>query len=386
MSDKQSVVLRILYLAAILYLFFVSLDMMGVAFKAFGREFAEALIQGTSNPFVGLFIGILATTLIQSSSTTTSMTVGMVASGVLTIEGAIPIIMGANIGTSVTNTLVSLAHVTRPVEFRRAFAAATVHDFFNWMAVLILFPVEYYFGFLYRTATFLEQVLEGGGGLQLFNPLKAVVEPTAEFVHGLTGSGAATLILALAGLFFALRGLVRLLKQLLSDKAEEVLHNTVFRSAWSGLAAGIVITVMVQSSSVTTSTVVPLVGAGVLTLAQIFPFTLGANIGTTVTPILAALSTGNAAALTVGLTHLMFNVTGTVLIYPFKPIRRIPIFLATKLGEMGARSRTLAGGYIVIVFFGIPLLLLFLFGDFSTQPAEPAAAPPSREAPAPQHG
>ncbi|HSR54044.1 MAG TPA: Na/Pi symporter [Acidobacteriota bacterium] len=385
MSEKQTVVLRVLTLGAILYIFFVALDLMGVAFKSFGREFAESLMEGTDNPFVGLFIGILATTLIQSSSTTTSMTVAIVAENGLTIEGAIPIIMGANIGTSVTNTLVSLAHVTRPEEFRRAFAAATIHDFFNWMTVLVLFPIEYQFHFLARTAQFLEKVLEGSGGLKLFNPLKAVVEPVAEGIHGIFDSGILTLVLALLGLFFALRGLVRMLRQLLSDKAEEILHKTLFRSAWHGLAAGTVITVMVQSSSVTTSTVVPLVGAGVLTLAQIFPFTLGANIGTTVTPILAGLSLGNPAAVTVGLSHLMFNITGGLIIFPFQPLRRIPIFLATKMGELGARSRTLAGAYILTVFFGIPLLLLFLFGDFSPAASEqPPPAPPAQEAPAPQ--
>ena len=109
-------------LLLLLYCFFLSLDMIGLAFKLFGKEFAQTLIETTTHPFVGLFIGLLATSLVQSSSTTTSMTVGMVAAGALTIEGAIPIIMGANIGTTVTNTLVSLAHFTRPQEFRRAFS------------------------------------------------------------------------------------------------------------------------------------------------------------------------------------------------------------------------------------------------------------------------
>ena len=88
----------------------------------------------TSNPLVGLFTGILATTLAQSSSTITSIAVGLVASRALTIEGAIPVVMGANIGTSVTNTLVSMGHITRKEEFRRALAGATVH--------LIRYPVK----------------------------------------------------------------------------------------------------------------------------------------------------------------------------------------------------------------------------------------------------
>ncbi|MGD2114225.1 MAG: Na/Pi symporter, partial [Acidobacteriota bacterium] len=115
---------RVALLALLLFAFFVGLDMMGLAFKLFGKGLAQEMIARTANPFVGLLVGILATSLVQSSSTTTSMTVGLVAAGALTIDGAIPIIMGANIGTSVTNTLVSLGHVTRREEFKRAFAGA----------------------------------------------------------------------------------------------------------------------------------------------------------------------------------------------------------------------------------------------------------------------
>lgn len=65
---------------------------------------------------------------------------------VIEVRPAIPIIMGANIGTTVTNTLVSLAHSMDPKEFRRAFSGATVHDVFNWLTVLILLPLEYFAG------------------------------------------------------------------------------------------------------------------------------------------------------------------------------------------------------------------------------------------------
>ena len=118
-----------------------------------------------NNPVVGLMAGILVTVLVQSSSTSTSIVVAMVGadskcstnfllcraemirnasflSTVLTVAQAIPIIMGANIGTSVTNTIVSFTQIANENEFRRAFAGATVHDMFNWLAVLVLFPVE----------------------------------------------------------------------------------------------------------------------------------------------------------------------------------------------------------------------------------------------------
>ncbi|MBU1147316.1 MAG: Na/Pi symporter [Candidatus Omnitrophica bacterium] len=131
LKDTLKIFTKAMLVLGFLYLFLVSIGLLGEAFKGFGKEFAENLLRMTSNPFVSLFIGILATSLMQSSSTTTSIVVGMVASGTITVGNAIPIIMGANIGTTVTNTLVSIGHITRREEFKRAIAGATVHDFFN---------------------------------------------------------------------------------------------------------------------------------------------------------------------------------------------------------------------------------------------------------------
>ncbi len=385
MTASRSALLRATWvraalLAGLLYLFFVGLDLMGLSFKLFGKGFAEQLIAHTTNPFIGLIIGILATTLVQSSSTTTSMTVALVAAGALTIEGAIPIVMGANIGTSVTNTLVSLAHASRPEEFRRAFAGATVHDFFNWIAVIVLLPVEIAFGYLQKTATFLESVLEGVGGIKLFDPLKAIVRPVAEAISALLGkSGALTLVAGVLLLFFALKFLVDFLKAIFSSRAESILHRTLFRSALPAMAAGMVITVMVQSSSITTSVAVPLVGAGIVTLEQIFPFTIGANVGTTVTAMLAALATGDPTAVSVAFSHLLFNLSGTLIVYPLKPIRRIPLRLARLLGDIGARSRVLAVAYIATLFYGLPFLALLVSGALARIEA-PAPEPPPQSA------
>merc|ERR1719487_639594 len=110
---------------------------MGLAGKG-----AAQLIGAVDNPVAGLSFGVLGTVLLQSSSTSTSIVVTMVAAGILTPNNAIPIIMGANIGTSVTNTIVSHVHITDINEFKRGFQGATVHDAFNFLTVLCLFPVE----------------------------------------------------------------------------------------------------------------------------------------------------------------------------------------------------------------------------------------------------
>jgi len=128
----------------LVYLLIMAVGMMSSGFQgaAGGKDAAKRLLEGVGdNPLMGLVLGILATAIVQSSSTVTSVVVGLVASG-LSVKTAVPMVMGANIGTAVTNTLVSMAHVTRPQEFRRAFAVATVHDIFNFMAVIIFLSLE----------------------------------------------------------------------------------------------------------------------------------------------------------------------------------------------------------------------------------------------------
>lgn len=358
-------VLQVLSLLLVLFLFFVSLELMGDSFKLMGEDFAQALLETTANPFVGLFIGILVTSLVQSSSTVTSMVVGIVAGGGLTVASAIPIVMGANIGTSVTNTIVSLGHITRKDEFSRAMAGATVHDFFNLLAVLILFPLELATGVIAHAAHWLEKGVVGFGGADLLSPVKVLTDPVVEGIIGLTNAnGIVVLLLGVGGLFIALRYLVKLLRVLLLGRSERLLHKYVFGKAGMAFLFGILITVMVQSSSITTSVMVPMVGAGIVTVAQIFPFVLGANIGTTITAILAALvlagggGAGGEAALTVAFAHLCFNVFGILLLWPIPFLRQVPVRLAEGLGRLAVRNRGYAFGYVALVFFILPILII----------------------------
>jgi sodium-dependent phosphate cotransporter len=126
---------------------------------------------------------------------------------------------------------------------------------------------------------------------------------------------------------------------------------------------GLVVTAMVQSSSITTSLLVPLAGASLITLEQAFPITIGANIGTTVTALLAALAvTGvNATAgITIALVHLLFNLSGTLLIYPVERIREIPLSAARWLADTVTESRRWAILYVIGFFYGLPALFAVL--------------------------
>ncbi|HHC07627.1 MAG TPA: sodium dependent phosphate transporter, partial [Actinobacteria bacterium] len=287
--------LRLVLVLGLLYLFLVGVRLLEVGIKAFGEGTAERLFEGVSNPLAALFVGVLATVMVQSSSVTTSTIVGLVGAGVLPLSTAVPMIMGANIGTTITNTVVALAHLRRSEEFRRAFVGATMHDFFNLLAVAALFPLELLTGFLHRGASALAHLFVGSAvGGTFDSPIKAQVKAGAKLVERLLAALfdhpavlAVALLLVGVGLIFAtLTFITKNMKALVAVRIERTLNAALSRSGTIGILVGIVVTVAVQSSSITTSILIPLIASGVLLARNAYPITLGANIGTTVTALI----------------------------------------------------------------------------------------------------
>ena len=327
---------------------------------------SSSFINATGSRFISLFIGVFATVLFQSSSTTTSLIVGMAGGGLIGLSSAIPMVMGANIGTTVTNTLVSLGHIRRKEEFKRAFASSTVHDFFNMLAVIIFFPLEIMFGFLEKSATFLgnfffTEITEKPFQSPIKQAVSWGVDHLKHFIKDIVNSDWALLSVSVLITLFMLFSIVKLLRSMVLEKVEKFFDQYIFKTAIRALIFGFILTVMVQSSSITTSTIVPLAGAGVLSLRQIFPFTLGANIGTTITSIMAALVL-NPIAMVVAFGHLLFNVLAIVIIYPIKPIRDIPLYCAEKLAELSIKNKLAPILYLGVVFVLIPLIIILLGG------------------------
>jgi sodium-dependent phosphate cotransporter len=372
-SWREHPATRALTVLLLLYLFLVGVNGLGSGFKLLSQDLVDNFFTATENPFLGLMVGILATTLVQSSSVTTSLIVGLVAApeNPLPVANAIPMVMGANIGTTVTATIASLAHMGWKEEFRRAFGVATCHDFFNFMSVLILLPLELLTGVLSRTATAMTGLLSGLSGAEYESPIKGAIKaggaPIQAAIEAVapTVQWAATIYILLSGvlIYMALLGIIRVMRSAMRTRVEALVSRAFENNAVIAMLVGVVATVMVQSSSITTSLLVPLAGAGVLTLAQAFPITLGANVGTTVTALLAALAATDenaALGLTVALVHLLFNISGILIIYPVERIRNIPLAAARGLANLAVRSKTLAIGFVLIVFYGIPALFAFL--------------------------
>jgi len=357
-NGKTTSLVAVAKIILLLYLFLLSISLLGCAFKCFGQDFAHQLISATSNPFLGLVIGVIVTSLVQSSSVTTSLIVGLVGGGALSLNSAIPMVMGANIGTTVTNTLVSLGQITHKQDFKRAYSAAVVHDSFNFIAVAIFLPFQIKFNILGKLATSLGGVIADLGGAKFSSPVKAAVSPVAKIVVEAAGSNPWILIAISAVLvFLSLNFLVKTLKSVVMSKVQVFFDRVIFKNSLISLLFGLLVTVLVQSSSITTSLIVPLAGAGLLNLYQVFPYTLGANVGTTVTAMLASLATGEMAAVSVALAHLLFNVMGIVVIWP---IRSVPVKMAEFMAKLAVKNRLFPVAIIVLLFYAIPLAVLFL--------------------------
>jgi len=353
---------------------------LGAGLDLFGEGFAHQLIATTSNPIVGLFVGILITSVVQSSSVTTSLVVGAVGQGTITVANAVPIVMGANIGTTVTSLLVSFGCVSRREEFRRALRCATVHDFFNLLTVALLLPIELATGYLRWAGTRLAGFFSGAEGVEQFHsPIKAACTPLVKWITGLVksltsslfgeefGEGVCspiaatiTVVLAVALILWTLFTIVRVLRSASAVRLGVIFDRFIGRGGIVGILLGLGVTLVVQSSSMTLSLCVPMAAAGIVTIEQIFAVTLGANLGTTVTGILAALATGSVSALAIALVHTLFNLNGILVFFPLKPMRRIPLGLAQWFSGVASRSRWIAVVYLLGMFFLLPLLCVLL--------------------------
>lgn len=493
----------------LIWLFLVCLGLMGTGFKLLGGKDAARMFDVVDNPISGLMIGILATVFVQSSSTTTSIIVGLVGADEMSVTTAIPMIMGVNIGTSVTNTLVSLSHFGNPEELQIGFAAATIHDCFNFLTVIIMLPIQilthmfshityamaknanacddsendcdkqefikpylkpYYNDIAKydkKVATYVSQnfcngrcdddqnilfqtqvtntvcverdchyidsfknswlkddvlkstrlpayvrindnhtstspiaeyllscmdcnhtvvpfwnhlnnTLNNITSLALENPneyVGTVFQVCGDMDYDLCDkrllkggifyrdwnlsdetAGALCVWFSLSGICTVLYLIVQSLNVLVRGSAAKWLRKAVAYNGYVSILIGMFVTIMVQSSSITTSVLTPLVAIGLIPLNDMLPLTLGANIGTTVTGILAAtvVTSNPVSAWQVALSHLLFNLFGIIIWYPLEKTRQVPIRMATYLGDQTAKNKYFPLIYVSTTFFIIP--------------------------------
>ncbi|NQZ76130.1 MAG: Na/Pi symporter [Ekhidna sp.] len=356
----QSLASKLVVIVFSIILFLLSIDLMGLSIGALTGGITDDISKVTSNPFIGLFIGLLSTALLQSSSTTTSIAVAAVASGVISLQHAIPIILGANVGTTITSTIISMSYISKHKEFRRAVAAGTAHDFFNILTVILLFPLEVRYGLLEKSSAIITS---------LFN-----IQKTEESVNvnwGITSifdsatawmvSNVGPIISLLIGvilLFVCIKSISKWLYKILIGSTKDRFENMVFKNKYRAFSWGLIITSVSQSSSLTTSLIVPLVATGKVKIRKAFQFIMGANIGTTLTALLAAVFQSEAA-ISLAIVHFLFNLTGVIVFFLLPYISRFPVFLAKSMGKITVKIRLVGFAYIFTAFFLLPFTLIY---------------------------
>ncbi|MCX8489995.1 MAG: Na/Pi symporter [Cyclobacteriaceae bacterium] len=350
------------YILAALLVFLFSLDLMIASLQQLGKVATETILLATSNPFTGLFIGLLVTAIIQSSSATTSMVVALVASGSISLQAAIPIIMGANIGTTITSTIVSLGFITKKKEFGRAVAAGTYHDFFNILTTVILFPLEYYFGFLSGMSKSI--------ATNFFHEPFSTIDVNFSFLGGrfewiisllmeVIDNGFLLGIFSIVLLFGSILFFRKVITNFLGFGSPEKFQRFFFKNTLKSFTWGLLTTAAIRSSTVTTSLVVPLVAKKVVKLKSAVPFILGANMGTTITAFIAATFNSNAA-ISIAIAHFLFNFIGALIFLPIPYLKEFPVRLANGLGRLTLRYRLIGFSYLLFSFFFIPFSLIYL--------------------------
>ncbi len=332
-----------------------------------GTLATETILLATSNPFTGLFIGLLVTAMLQSSSTTTSMVVALVASGAITLQSAVPIIMGANVGTTITSTIVSLGFINKKKEFRRAVAAGTYHDFFNILTVIVLFPLEYYYGFLSSVSSQIANYFFKPSAVQVQNKVNHFwqgFDPIIDLLQHVIPNAFVLALIALALLFGSILIFRRLISSLLKAKSPEAFSRFFFKNQLKSFGWGLVTTAAIRSSTITTSVVVPIVAKKIASLKQAAPFIMGANIGTTITAFIAVtLNSNTSGAISIAIAHFLFNFIGVMLFFPIPVLRKLPISLANGLGKLTLKYRLAGLVYLLVTFFFIPFSLIYINRD-----------------------
>ncbi|MCH2174171.1 MAG: Na/Pi symporter [Lentisphaeria bacterium] len=366
----QKQVLMWLQIICLVWVLITAVTLIGGGFKQATSGQAQELFKFATNPIMGVIVGTVATAMIQSSSTVTSIIVGLVAGG-LPVNLAVPMIMGANMGTTITNTIVSIGHIRDKEEFQRAFSAATIHDFFNLMCILIFLPIEIMFKPLEKMAGHISQsiISEEQSVSGTINFVGAITKPVLKLFQSLFSnldnevSGLVIIFLGVVLIFGAIYQIGRLMKSLMVGKARKLLKAAIGRGPISGIMSGTIVTILVQSSSTTTSLIIPLVGAGVLKVRDVYAFTLGANIGTCITALIAAMGvTGDSAgfALQIALVHLLYNFIGVIAVYGIPFLREIPYKAAERLALKTCNNKLIGFGYIAGIFFIFPAVAILL--------------------------
>ena len=309
---------NLIFVVLSLYFFIASIVFIKESIVLIGSDQVQNFMGLVDDTISGVFAGWVGTAAIQSSGAFDSIIIAFVSVGAMPVSIAVATIIGAEVGTTVTTQLVSVVGYFRQDRdrFRTAFQVAMLHYWYNFSTFIIFFFVEFFFG----TFTTIAQV-----GSSFFSKIPVLMEipsifalitPWVDFVLEHIPAWLGFIVGCLL-LLLSLKNCEKFLSAAFAGEVSSSLIKSTFGSAPKAFLAGLIFTILVPSTSVMISMLIPLVTTGVIDRKYyILPYILGANIGTVFDVMLAALATGNPAAIGVWIVHLTINIIGALIFLP----------------------------------------------------------------------
>ncbi|WKY16790.1 hypothetical protein Q1695_001421 [Nippostrongylus brasiliensis] len=391
--------LRFTGILVILFLYICSLSNLSNAFSLLGSRGLGKAIKASpliNDPVSAVVVGMLATVVLQSATTTTNVLVSMIAADMLTVHDAIPVMIGSELGS------------------------ATLGDVFNVCCIFVILPLELATGFIEKLSWLIVDPLIAEQGISLktldllTDPVNRMIlevnepelrnatidddffPPDHSFVYRCvfrngsriyncpythifaysslsdTVIGWIVLLGSIVVLIFCLIGIVYLIQALLQGPSAKYVRGLLSRecpgrwkfcTGYTVMLVGLIITLAIQSNNIFSSSLTPLVGSGVITLDQMYPLLLGANIGGSFSAVLAALTADGSRfekTLQMAVCQVLYNIIGTFMFYLIPWTRVLPIYLARRLGEVTDQYRWFIVVFILVFFVLIPAVVIFL--------------------------
>lgn len=341
-----------------IYLFVSSIVFIKESVVLMGKDTVREFLGSINDAITGVLAGWIGTALIQSSGAFDSIIVTFVSVGAMSISVSVAIIMGAEVGTTITTQIVSVFGYINDERkrFEMSFLVAMIHYWYNVCTLLLFFFIEMFTKVFTQIATtgslFFSKVSGISAVPSIFNLITPWVRFVIQYIPAWLGFIAGCILLV-----FSLKNSEKYLSATFATEVSKNLLQSTFGSTLRSFLAGLTFTIMVPSTSVMVSILIPLVTTGIIDKSYyVLPYIIGANIGTVFDVMIAALATGNPAAIGVWLVHLSINIIGACIFLPIlKPfcgfVQRINSFITY------SRKRTIM---FLILSNVIPLIILIL--------------------------
>lgn len=336
-----------------IYLLLVAINLITSGIHALGYQQIHEVTSHATNPILAILIGLVLTFTVQSSTVVTTITVATVGAGIVPINMAAMLIMGANLGTCFTSQLVAFGFYQNARNLHRALAAAMTHWWFNALSLLAFFFLEMLFHPLSGISGWLATRLVSGpnDGFVFTGIISALVHPVVDLigVNGLLGmtrspllAASVSIVLGMLTIIGTIRWITHLMTAITAASSHLVLEHSIERSDSSAplrsILGGLGLTMMTQSSTATICSTLPFVGTGNLSLRKSLGLVLGANLGTTLTAVLTAVAVpgmNSELALQASLIHVLFNLFGLLAVFFVRPLAHLILWLSDQTAELG---------------------------------------------------